>query len=77
MSRELTFIPASDIKSRTTPVCEACGLRMWWHGSTIGYGCPNISASAARKTGCRSALYRPKSDPSKPWRHTDRYPELH
>jgi hypothetical protein len=77
MSRQLTCVAASDVESHTTPVCEACGANTWWHVSAIGYGCPNVSADAARETGCRSSLYRPKTDRSKPWRHANRYPELH
>lgn len=36
----LVFTPASEIQMRATPRCDACGKRMWWHGSTLGFGCP-------------------------------------
>lgn len=56
-----------------SPTCEVCMKQMWWHGSTDGWGCPNMHGGSP---DCRSALYRPKRNLSKPWPYGARYPEL-
>jgi hypothetical protein len=61
---------ASSLRMRRPPVCEMCRRSMWWHGSTYGWACPGSDFE-----GCRSAFYRPKERPSRPWRYEERYPE--
>ena len=61
---------ASDYQMRPPPTCEACGRRMWWHGGTEGWACPDKNFDGS----CRSVLYRPKLD--RPWPPEERYPEL-
>jgi hypothetical protein len=62
--------PVDPTKMRPAPSCDACGIQMWWHGRSGGWGCPSGSP------GCRSSLYRPKRDPNQYWAYRDRYPEL-
>jgi hypothetical protein len=52
--REPLTIRADEIVSKQGPVCEVCGKRMWWHGSTFGWGCP----MEKDKDGCLSMFHR-------------------
>jgi hypothetical protein len=81
--REITTRPFSEAEMQPPPICDACGKQMWWHGSTSGWGCPDMQGGSpgcpdmqGGSPGCRSSLYRPKSNPTERWPYRERYPEL-
>jgi hypothetical protein len=71
--RRLIVVPTHVANVKPPPVCDACDRSMWWHGSTEGWGCPDIHGGSP---GCRSSLYRPKPDAAMRWSYAKRYPEL-
>ncbi len=39
-ARRIVATPASEVQLRNPPTCDVCRKMMWWHGSTLGFGCP-------------------------------------
>jgi hypothetical protein len=64
--------PAQHRARQDAPICDACFLRMWWHGTVEGWGCPVPGGASS----CRSSMYRPKQDRRETWPLDQRYPEL-